>query len=106
MPKSSLIQDRAAGSIMGAFIDDALGLGPHWYYDLTELRRDYGDWIDGYTDPRPGRYHDGLKAGHAINFALSWWPLLCCCARCSEMQSTGRHQMQKTCRMLEGNANW
>ncbi|MFZ0612219.1 MAG: ADP-ribosylglycohydrolase family protein [Desulfobacterales bacterium] len=58
------IQDRAAGAIMGAFIGDALGLGPHWYYDLAELRRDYGDWIDGYTDPRPGRYHAGLKAGH------------------------------------------
>jgi ADP-ribosylglycohydrolase len=57
------VQDRAAGAIMGAFIGDALGLGPHWYYDLAELRRDYGAWISGYTDPRPGRYHAGLKAG-------------------------------------------
>lgn len=57
------IKDRAAGAIMGAFIGDALALGPHWYYDLTDLRRDYGNWIDGYTDPMPGRYHDGLKAG-------------------------------------------
>ena len=57
------IQDRAAGAIMGAFIGDALGLGPHWYYNLAELRRDYGDWIDGYTAPTPGRYHAGLKAG-------------------------------------------
>jgi len=50
---------------MGAFIGDALALGPHWYYDLDELRADYGDWISGYTDPRPGRYHAGLKAGQA-----------------------------------------
>jgi len=55
--------DRAAGAIMGAFIGDALALGPHWYYDLEELRRDYGDWITDYTDPKPGRYHAGLKAG-------------------------------------------
>ena len=55
--------DRAAGAIMGAFIGDAMGLGPHWYYDLDELHRDYGTWITDYTDPRPGRYHDGLKAG-------------------------------------------
>jgi hypothetical protein len=48
---------------MGAFIGDALGLGPHWYYDLAEMRRDFGEWITDYTDPRPGRYHDGLKAG-------------------------------------------
>lgn len=60
---SQIIQDRAAGAVMGAFIGDALGLGPHWYYDLHELRRDYGEWIDGYTDPKPGRYHSGLKAG-------------------------------------------
>ncbi|MDF0750899.1 ADP-ribosylglycohydrolase family protein [Marinobacter sp. 71-i] len=63
MISPSETKDRAVGSIMGAFIGDALALGPHWYYDLSELRRDYGDWIDGYTDPKPGRYHDGLKAG-------------------------------------------
>ena len=57
------IQERATGALMGAFIGDALGLGPHWYYNLAELRRDYGDWIDDYTAPKPGRYHDGLKAG-------------------------------------------
>src|SRR5690349_5117424 len=57
------VQDRAAGAIMGAFVGDALGLGPHWYYDLAELRRDYGDWITTYTDPKPDRYHGGMKAG-------------------------------------------
>ncbi len=48
---------------MGAFIGDALGLGPHWYYNLADLRRDYGEWISDYTAPKPGRYHDGCKAG-------------------------------------------
>ncbi len=59
----TIIQERAAGAIMGAFIGDALALGPHWYYDLTELRRDYGEWITTYSDPKPGRYHSGCKAG-------------------------------------------
>jgi ADP-ribosylglycohydrolase len=63
MENPSIIQDRASGAIMGAFIGDALGVGPHWYYDLKELRKNYGDWIDGYTDPLPGHYHYGLKAG-------------------------------------------
>lgn len=57
------LHDRAAGALMGAFIGDALGMGPHWYYDLDELRRDYGDWIRDYTNPQPGRYHEELKAG-------------------------------------------
>jgi ADP-ribosylglycohydrolase len=57
------IQNRAKGALLGAFIGDALALGPHWYYNLEELRRDYGDWISDYTDPQPNRYHAGLKAG-------------------------------------------
>jgi hypothetical protein len=48
---------------MGAFIGDALALGPHWYYDLDELHRDYGEWISDYTDPKPGRYHAGRRSG-------------------------------------------
>ena len=62
MPTPSL-QDRALGALMGAFIGDALALGPHWYYDLAELRATFGPWISDYTAPKPGRYHEGLKAG-------------------------------------------
>ncbi|MGV3661327.1 MAG: ADP-ribosylglycohydrolase family protein [Prosthecobacter sp.] len=63
-PSLSLsLQDRAAGAIMGALIGEALGVGPHWYYDLEEQRRDHGEWISNYTTPKAGRYHAGLKAG-------------------------------------------
>jgi ADP-ribosylglycohydrolase len=57
------IADRASGAVMGGLIGDALGVGPHWYYDLEEMRRDYGDWISDYTEPKADRYHAGLKAG-------------------------------------------
>jgi len=62
MPAHSL-EDRAMGALMGAFIGDALALGPHWYYDLDQLHADYGPWISDYTTPKPGRYHAGLQAG-------------------------------------------
>ena len=58
------------GCLMGALIGDALGVGPHWYYDLDALRRDYGPWISGYTTPRPGRYHAGMKAGELSQTGL------------------------------------
>lgn len=57
------LRDRALGALMGAFIGDALGVGPHWYYDLDQLAADHGPWIDTYTRPRPGRYHEGLEPG-------------------------------------------
>lgn len=57
------IQNRVAGALMGAFVGEALGVGPHWFYDLEELQKHYGTWIDGYTRPLPGRYHDGLEPG-------------------------------------------
>ena len=50
-------------AIMVSFIGDAFGLGFHRYYGPDEMRRVYGEWISGYTDPQPGRYHEGLKAG-------------------------------------------
>ena len=58
-----MIQDRAAGAIMGGLIGDAVGLCCHWYYDLNEMRKNHGDWISDYTTPLPGRYHAGQKAG-------------------------------------------
>jgi ADP-ribosylglycohydrolase len=64
------VADRAAGAVIGALIGDALGLGPHWYYDLTELHRDYGHWITGYTDPKPDRYHAGMRAGQLSQTGL------------------------------------
>jgi ADP-ribosylglycohydrolase len=64
------LQDRAMGALLGAFIGDALALGPHWYYDLNELRREYGEWINDYTAPKPERYHAGLKAGQGSQAAV------------------------------------
>lgn len=59
------VAERVEGAILGAFVGDALALGPHWYYDLDELRREFGEWITDYTSPKPGRYHEGLAAGDA-----------------------------------------
>lgn len=57
------LKDRAQGALMGVFIGEALGVGPHWYYDLAQLHKAYGTWIDDYTDPKPNRYHGQLHAG-------------------------------------------
>jgi hypothetical protein len=60
------IKDRAAGAIVGALIGDALRVGPHWYYDLAEMKRHHGDWITGHTEPKPERYHDALNPSSSL----------------------------------------
>jgi ADP-ribosylglycohydrolase len=65
MTTTTTFEDRAAGALMGALVADALGVGPHWYYNLDELHAAYGPWISDYTTPKPGRYHEGLKAGQS-----------------------------------------
>jgi|TARA_R110002096_G_scaffold194356_3_gene376484 ADP-ribosylglycohydrolase len=64
------LESRASGAIMGAYIGDALGLGPHWYYNLDELHSTYGEWIQDYTAPQADRYHGGMKAGQSSQAGL------------------------------------
>jgi ADP-ribosylglycohydrolase len=92
---SDSLSDRAAGAVMGAFIGDALGVGPHWYYDLDELHRDYGDWISGYTDPRPGRYHAGLRAGQLSQAGIITKMLL------ASVVARGEYDESDFCRRLD-----
>ena len=48
---------------MGSIIGDALGVGPHWYYDLEELKAEFG-WVDNYVKYRgKEKYHDGMEPG-------------------------------------------
>ena len=56
-------QDRAAGAVMGVLIGDAMAVGPHWYYDLDEMRQAYGGRITDYVPVLPNRYHVGVELG-------------------------------------------
>lgn len=89
------LQDKARGALMGALIGDALGLGPHWYYDLDALRRDFGPWISGYTTPKPGRYHEGLKAGDLSQAGIILTLLMESLADC------GAYEEEDFCRRLD-----
>lgn len=67
---SIALKDRVKGAVMGTIIGDALGLGPHWYYDLNELKAEYGPWIDTYMPvkfnphfPAVWKARQGLKPG-------------------------------------------
>jgi ADP-ribosylglycohydrolase len=95
MSTTSSIADRAAGCIVGAFIGDALGLGPHWYYDLAELQREYGAWIDDYTSPRPDHYHGGMSAGELSQTGIIMELLL------QSVAARGQYDEKDFCRRLD-----
>ena len=80
---------------MGALVGDALALGPHWYYDLDALRANYGDWITDYTDPKPGHYHDGCRAG---DLSQDGWILRMTLQSLTEQ---GGYDQDDFCRRLE-----
>ncbi|XP_064398285.1 uncharacterized protein LOC135344926 [Halichondria panicea] len=90
------IQDRAAGAIMGAMIGDALGLGCHWYYNLDQLKREYGEWIDDYTTAKPGRYHYGCKAGDVSQSGQLFQYLL------ETLNEKGEYSEEDFCTRLDG----
>ena len=43
---------RAAAALWGLFAGDALAMPVHWYYDLAQLRSDFGQ-IESYQAPKP-----------------------------------------------------
>ena len=92
---SDRLRDRALGALMGAFVGDALGVGPHWYYDLDQLVADYGPWVDTYTRPRPGRYHAGLEPGQPSQSGVLLEMLLC------SLVDRGRYDEADFCRRLD-----
>jgi len=91
------LSDRVAGAAAGALIGDALGLGTHWYYDLDALRRDHGPWVSGYTTPKPGRYHAGMKAGELSQSGLVTLELL------RSLTSRGEYDQEDYAARLDAN---
>lgn len=91
----AVLRDRAVGALMGAFIGDALGVGPHWYYDLDKLKEDYGSWIDTYTKPKAGRYHENLEAGQASQSGILLEMLL------KSLVDCGRYDESDFCNRLD-----
>lgn len=89
------LTDRIKGALLGAFVGDALALGPHWYYNLDEQRRDFGDWIDDYTTPRPDRYHGGMKAGQLSQAGIILKMLL------TSLTEKGKYVEEDFCRHLD-----
>lgn len=45
------MKDRAAGGVMGASIGRAPGSARTGIAPLRRMRRDYGAWFSGYTEP-------------------------------------------------------
>jgi ADP-ribosylglycohydrolase len=93
--KSVPRKNRIEGAIIGTLIGDALGLGPHWYYNLDDLRAEYGNWIDTYMPPKPSspfpdvwKARQGLKPGDVSQTGQIFILLLESIAECKGYNET------------------
>lgn len=50
--------ERKQGALFGLFAGDVLAMPVHWYYDVNNLKKEYGQ-ITGYTKP-----HDHMEGGY------------------------------------------
>lgn len=56
---TSSISDKVKGSLIGFYAGDALAMPVHWYYDLNQLKKDFGS-IKKFEKPKnsfPGNYY-------------------------------------------------
>lgn len=57
-----MMKNRLNGMLKGAFLGDAIALGPHWIYDVAKIKEVFGE-ISGITPPQPDSFHKGKKRG-------------------------------------------
>ena len=65
--ESSLV-DRFRGALWGQLVGDAVCLGSHWIYNLTELESTFPGGIRGFEVPGRGHYHFGKKPGDQTHY--------------------------------------
>jgi ADP-ribosylglycohydrolase len=58
--------NQSSDTVLGAFIADALALGPHWIYDQNQISEQFGR-VTGYQPPL-AVYHKGKAAGDQTHY--------------------------------------
>ena len=59
--------DHQKNAFLGAFIGDALALGPHWIYDTKKITEAFGE-IKGIVSPLEDSFHKTKKKGELTHY--------------------------------------
>ncbi|WIA18991.1 hypothetical protein OEZ85_003658 [Tetradesmus obliquus] len=96
MQDTNALRDRVKGAVLGAIIGDALGVGPHWYYEPGQVQAEFGGYVDTYVASKPGRYHEGVQPGDVSQTGQLLLLLL------DSVAQQGCYSQQDYCARLDG----
>jgi ADP-ribosylglycohydrolase len=68
------MEDKAKAAVLGAFVADALSLGPHWVYNTNVIDKKFGV-VDRFLDPLTS-HHKGKHAGDLTHYGDQMMVLL------------------------------
>jgi ADP-ribosylglycohydrolase len=68
------MEDKVKAALYGAFVADALSLGPHWVYNVNVIDKKYGV-VDHFFAPLTS-YHKGKRAGDLTHYGDQMLTLL------------------------------
>ncbi len=61
------MNDKTTAMVLASFVADSLALGPHWIYDTSQIKRQFGR-IEELLKPLPDSYHAGKEKGDFTHY--------------------------------------
>ncbi|CAL1533006.1 unnamed protein product [Lymnaea stagnalis] len=63
---SEPVKNAKAAAVWGLFVADAIAMPVHWYYEPSDIKHDYGQWLSGYVAPH-GKHPSSILRLSAVD---------------------------------------
>ncbi|KAK9524287.1 hypothetical protein VZT92_018137 [Zoarces viviparus] len=67
------VRRSVSSALWGMCAGDSMSMPVHWYYDVDDIRRDFGGWIAGFTSPRDRHPSSILSLSNTAGSGRTTW---------------------------------